>query len=87
MGFLKGTLMTRFDVTTLAFMRDLWLGLSVGANGFPPLSLKSQTEGKCLHQGRLGWVILSVVWHCIRQTGQLRYSINNFRNRDRPDQT
>jgi hypothetical protein len=41
--------MTHFDVTTLAFMRDLWLGLSVGRKQVAPL--KGRTEGKGLHQG------------------------------------
>jgi hypothetical protein len=59
--------MTRFDVTTLAFMRDLCR--IIGWRKQVPPSLKGQTEGKCLHQGRLGWVILSVASHCIRQTG------------------
>jgi hypothetical protein len=44
--------MTRFDVTTLAFMRDLYR--IIGWRKQVPPSLKGQTEGKCLASGSAG---------------------------------
>ena len=85
MGFLKD-IDDAFRCDDAGFHEGLMARI-IGRRKQVPHSQRSDRKESVCIKGRLGWAILNVASHCIRQTGRLRCSINSFRNRARPGQT